>query len=361
METVIPLNRQTTKPFNMKTLSTLIVACLIYFTSFGQEQQYKVAAIGFYNFENLFDTLDTPDKFDTEFTPSGNNKYNTAVYQEKLGNLSKVVSELGTELSPDGVALLGVAEIENRQVLEDFVKQPAIKDRNYGIIHYESPDFRGIDVALLYQPKYFSPTSSKAVPLLIYNDDGSPRVTRDILLVSGNFDGEPMHILVNHWPSRRGGESATQPYRNAGAKICKEIADSLTQENPYAKIILMGDLNDDPTSPSVKKVLQAQRYTNKTPKKGFFNPMYELFKRGFGSNAYRDAWSLFDQIIVSQGLLSKKAGGYRYHKAFVHNENYLIQKNGRYKGYPYRTFSFGNYIGGYSDHLPVYVYLLKPL
>ena len=345
----------------MKALTLTLLVSLISLVGFAQEKQYKVAAIGFYNFENLFDTLDTPDKSDTEFTPQGRNRYNTKVYQEKLQNLSKVVSELGTDLSPDGLAILGVAEIENRDVLEDFVQQPSIKDKNYEIIHYESPDFRGIDVALLYQPKYFTPTNSKAIKLPIYNDDGSPRVTRDILLVSGNFDGEPMHVLVNHWPSRRGGESATQPYRNAGAKICREIADSLMQSNPYAKVLILGDLNDDPTSPSVKKVLDAKRYTDKTPKKGFFNPMYDLFKRGFGSNAYRDAWSLFDQIILSQGLLSKKAGGYRYHKAVVHNKKYLIQKTGRFQGYPFRTFSFGNYIGGYSDHLPVYVYLLKEI
>ena len=196
---------------------------------------------------------------------------------------------------------------------------------------------------------------------MIYNDDGSRRFSRDILLVSGTFDGEPMHVMVNHWPSRRGGESATQPYRNAGAKVCKEVSDSLMKENPYAKIIIMGDLNDDPSSPSVKKVLQAQRTTDKVRKGGFFNPMYEYFKRGIGTNAWRDTWSLFDQIIVSQGLLRKKQEGYRFHKAMVHNKNYLIQKNGRFKGYPFRAYSFGNYIGGYSDHLPVYVYLLKAI
>ena len=345
----------------MKALTIFSFTILLATTISAQEKQYKVAAVGFYNFENLFDTLDTPDKHDTEFTPQGNNRYNTAVYREKLGNLAKVVSELGTDLSPDGAAILGVAEIENRSVLEDFVKEPKIRDRKYEIIHYESPDFRGIDVALLYQPKYFTPTSSKAVPLLIYNDDGSPRVTRDILFVSGNFDGEPIHILVNHWPSRRGGESATAPYRNAGAKICKEIADSLTRVDPYAKVLILGDLNDDPTSPSVRKVLEAERYAEKVRKRGFFNPMYDLFKRGFGTNAYRDAWSLFDQIILTQGFLSKNTDGYRYHKAVVHNKKYLIQKTGRFQGYPYRTFSYGKYIGGYSDHLPVYVYLLKEI
>ena len=345
----------------MKTIPILLWALLLAGFANAMEKQYKVASLGFYNFENLFDTLDAPDTRDEEFTPTGSNRYTSTVYKEKLNHLASVVAELGTDLTPDGVAILGVAEIENRLVLEDFVKQPQIVSRNYGIIHYDSPDFRGIDVALLYQPKYFTPTHSKAFPLKIFNDDGSERFTRDILLVSGIFDGDSLHIMVNHWPSRRGGESATQPYRNAGARLCKEIADSIMVSDPYAKIIIMGDLNDDPSSPSVRKILEAQRTTDKVKKKGFYNPMYEFFKRGIGSNAYRDAWSLFDQIIVSQGLISKKATGYRFHKAVVHNKNYLIQKTGRFKGYPYRSYSFGNYIGGYSDHLPVYVYLLKPI
>ena len=345
----------------MKTITAFLFAFLLISSLQAQDKKYKVASIGFYNFENLFDTLDAPDIRDEEFTPEGSNRYTATVYKEKLHNLASVVSELGTDLTPDGLAILGVAEIENRSVLEDFVKQPEIADRNYQIIHFDSPDFRGIDVALIYQPKYFTPSSSKAVPLKIFNEDGTTRRTRDILLVSGTFDGEPLHIMVNHWPSRRGGESATQPYRNAGAQQCKDIADSLMQANPYAKIMIMGDLNDDPSSPSVKKILEAQRTKEKVRKGGFFNPMYEYFKQGIGSNAYRDAWSLFDQVIVSQGLLSKKVEGYKFHKAIVHNKKYLIQKTGRYKGYPFRTYSFGNYIGGYSDHLPVYVYLLKEI
>jgi hypothetical protein len=346
----------------MKQFSVLLLlSFLIVGLASAQKQEYKVGAIGFYNFENLFDTLDAPDIWDEEFTPAGSKLWNTERYQEKLDNLAKVVAELGTDVTPDGVSILGVAEIENRSVLEDFVAHPLVKSRNYQIIHYDSPDFRGIDVALLYNPKYFTVSESRAVPLKIYDKEGEPKKTRDILLVSGIYDGEPMHFLVNHWPSRRGGEAATQEYRNAGALVCKQICDSLTQENPYAKVIIMGDLNDDPISPSVKKILNAKPQKDQVRKRGIYNPMTELFKKGFGTLAYRDAWSLFDQMLLSQGLISKRAEGYSFFKVRVHNPPYLLQKSGRFKGYPFRSFGGSNYLGGYSDHFPVYVFLVKPV
>lgn len=345
----------------MRLFSTIVFIIAIGSTVAAQQKTVRVGAIGFYNFENLFDTEDTPNKFDEEFTPTGKKLWNEKTYREKQQNLAKVVAELGTELSPDGLAILGVAEVENRKVLEDFVQQPAIKDRDYQIVHHESPDRRGIDVALLYQSKYYKLSESKAIPLLIYNDQGERVFTRDILLVGGSFDGDPLYVLVNHWPSRSGGESATRDFRNAGALRCKEISDSLSTINPAAKIIIMGDLNDDPVSASVKKVLQAQKKANKVRPKGFYNPMYDFYKKGFGTLAYRDAWSLFDQIILNYPLVEPNATGYRYYRTHIHNPNYLIQKKGRYKGYPFRTFDFDNYMGGYSDHFPVYVYLVKEL
>jgi hypothetical protein len=342
-----------------KQLFTLFIFFLVSQISFSQ-QQYKVACIGFYNLENLFDTVDDTLINDEEFLPEGLRKWTPDVYEEKKRNLARVISELGTELTPDGVAILGVAEIENRFVLEDLVKQPAIVSRNYQVVHHDSPDRRGIDVGLLYQPKYFTVTGSRAIPLLIYSDDGERIYTRDILHVAGLLDGEPLHVLVNHWPSRRGGEAATQPFRNAGALICKNVKDSLLQIDPNAKVIVMGDLNDDPTSPSVKKVLAAKGKKPDVKDGDFFNPMFDYFKKGIGTLAYRDAWSLFDQIILSEGLVDEDQAGFRFYKAQVYNENYLIQKTGQFKGYPYRTFDFDNYIAGYSDHFPVFVYLLKP-
>ena len=328
-------------------------------TSFGQDEQYTVALIGFYNVENLFDTLDTPDVRDTEFSPEGEKRYNSEIYIDKLNRLSQVVSEIGTDVSPDGLAILGVSEVENRDVLDDLVQQKNIKSRNYQIVHYDSPDKRGIDVALLYQPKYFKLTGSKAHPLKIYDDSGDRVFTRDVLHVSGVLNGDEIHVLVNHWPSRSGGEKASQWRRNAAAMLCKNIIDSLNQIDPNSKVILMGDLNDNPTSPSVKKILNAKGKTNEVKASGLYNPMHEKFKKGYGTNAWRDAWSLFDQMIISHSFLDKKQEGYFFYETRIFKERYMIQRTGQYKGYPKRAFNYDNYAEGYSDHFPVYTILLK--
>lgn len=337
----------------------LLLALLPLFAS-AQQKQYKVACIGFYNFENLFDTLDTPEKYDEDFTPEGSYRYNTKIYLEKLSNLDRIVSEIGTDITPDGAAILGVSEIENRKVLEDFVQQPRVKSRNYQIVHHESPDRRGIDVALLYQPKYFRVLSSKNHEVELYDGNGERVYTRDVLLVSGVLEDEPLHVLVNHWPSRSGGEARSQPRRVAAANVCRGIADSLRRENPNAKIIIMGDLNDDPTNASVEEVLSAKGKTSQVRNvEDMFNPMYELYKQGIGTLAYRDAWNLFDQVILSKGLINNRISGYQYYRAQIVNKPYLYQKTGQYRGYPHRTFAGTTYIGGYSDHFPVCVYLVK--
>jgi hypothetical protein len=343
----------------MKQILFIFFSLLLSFQIAAQKGEFNVACVGFYNFENLFDTENDPNKRDEEFTPQGKRSWTETLYKDKLHNLSRVIGELGTDLTPDGPAILGVCEIENRKVLEDFVKQPAIAKRNYQIIHYDSPDERGIDVALLYQPKYFKVTASKPIPLYIYNDDGERNFTRDILHVEGLLDGEPIHFMVNHWPSRSGGEKRSRPGRNAAAMLVKQVKDSLIQIDPNVKIIVMGDLNDDPVSPSVKDVLACKSNIKEVRQGDFYNPMYDYFKKGFGTTAWRDAWSLFDQMIVSAGLVRKKQSGYSFYKAIVFNKPYLIQKTGQYKGYPFRTFDFDNYMSGYSDHLPVCTYLIK--
>ncbi len=338
----------------------ILVLCLVFqVLAFSQKKEFQVAVVGFYNLENLFDTLDSPDTDDREFLPTGGNNWTPEVYQDKQKNMARVISELGTETSPDGIAILGVGEVENRLVLEDLVKQPALADRHYQIVHYDSPDERGIDVGLIYQPKYFRVTGSRAIPLILYGEDGERNFTRDILYVAGMLDGEPLHILVNHWPSRRGGEKATRPMRNAAALICKNVADSLMALDPAAKVIITGDLNDDPNSPSVQDVLACKNEKKEVRKGDLFNPMNEFFVQGYGTLAYQDSWNLFDQIIISHGLTTQRQEGYRFHEATVYKKPYLIQQTGQYKGYPFRTFDFGNYIGGYSDHFPVYLTLVK--
>lgn len=334
---------------------------LCFAVALSAQNQYKVGAIGFYNFENLFDTLDAEGVRDTEFTPAGEKLWNTERYQAKLDRLAKVVAELGTDVTPDGIAVLGVAEIENRSVLEDFVQHPLIKDRNYQIVHEDSPDERGIDVALLYNPKYFELDTFQNLFVELFRD-GEPDYTRDVLLVSGTFDSEPMHFMVNHWPSRSGGEAASQPGRNKAAMVNKMAADTIFEAQPGAKVIIMGDLNDDPISPSVKEVLAAKRKKKRVEPGGFYNPMYELYKKGIGTLAYRDAWSLFDQFILSHSLInSSPEEGYQFYQVRIHNPKYLLQKKGRFKGYPFRTFGGSEYLGGYSDHFPVYIFLVKAI
>lgn len=321
---------------------------------------YKVAAIGFYNLENLFDTLDMPGKNDEDFLPNGRLQWNTAKYMSKEANLAKVISQLGTDLSPDGVALLGVAEVENQKVLEDLVSQPDLKSRNYQIIHFESPDERGIDVGLLYQAKYFQPISSRAIPVNLKDPKtGIPDYTRDVLYVTGKFDGEIIHVLVNHWPSRRGGETASAWARAAAASVGKAVADSLKQADPNAKVLIMGDLNDDPDSKSLTDVLKARRSADNLKPDELYNPMFDLYKNGNGTLAYKDSWDLFDQMILSKGFVDKEAGGWQLYKAQVFRQPWLLQTEGAFRGYPFRTFVGDIFINGYSDHLPVFLYFLK--
>jgi len=323
------------------------------------QDRFEVVHFGFYNFENLFDTIDTKDVRDEAFSAHGDLQWNTPKYYEKLGHIAKVISEMGVKTNKDGLAFFGVAEVENRSVLEDFVKQPAVAKRHYKIVHYDSPDKRGIDVALLYQEKYLKVLDSRTYKLTIINEDGSEHPTRDVLYVYGELLGDPIHIMVNHWPSRSGGEAKTRKFRNDGARICKKISDSIMVNDPSAHIVIMGDLNDDPVSPSVKKVLGAKGDMDKVKKKGFYNPWVKPYKNGKGTLAYRDAWSLFDQVILSEGWLSPKNNGFKFYKAHVYNPSYLVQQIGQYRGYPFRTFAGGKYIGGYSDHFPVYVTVIR--
>lgn len=323
-------------------------------------KDYKVASIGFYNLENLFDTIDSPTTNDVDFLPQGRLAWNTQKYASKMANMAKVISQLATELTPDGVALLGVSEVENRKVLEDLVAQSAIKDRKYQIVHYDSPDERGIDVGLLYQAKYFQVLGSRAFPVPLKDPKtGIVDFTRDVLYVAGKFDGEPIHVMVGHWPSRRGGEAGSGWMRAAAAGVCKYLSDSIQAIDPNAKIVIMGDLNDDPDNKSLTQVLKARRSADKLEQGELYNPMYDLYKDGNGTLAYKDSWDLFDQMIVSKGLVNKQAGGWQLYNAHVFRQPWLLQTEGAFRGYPFRTYVGDIFINGYSDHLPVYEFFLK--
>lgn len=394
-------------------IKKLLILSIIIFVIFSkpmkaQKKQYQAAAVGFYNLENLFDTrvsagyidgtrdyqdqfyhinIDRSDidKYDTvdckckltkenlkgkkvirelilteEFTPDGPKAFDSKKYNQKLKNLSKVISELGASVTKTAPAIVGVVEIESRQVLQDLVEQPSLKPYNYGIVHYNSLDKRGIDCGLIYQKDRFKVTKTKKYELEVYQPNGNRDYTRDIVRVDGYLDGEMIHVIVNHWPSRRGGEAASSPKREAAGELLKNIYKEIRDSEPNAKIIAMGDFNDDPVSPSIKKSLGAIWKENKLKDDSIFNLMGEMYQKGFGTLAYRDGWNLFDQILVSNPLIGNDYESFQVYKTEIYSPLYLISKEGSYKGYPNRMYGGDTYrANGYSDHFPVFTILLK--
>ncbi|GGG38556.1 endonuclease/exonuclease/phosphatase family protein [Bizionia arctica] len=347
---------------NLKFWWTALLLTAVLSVNAQEKKKFKILTVAFYNLENLFDTINDPNKND-EASPIMEMKGDIqAVYNKKVHNMARVIADIGTDVAHNSPAILGVSEVENRKVMEDVANDPLLIDKDYGIIHYDSPDKRGIDVGLFYQKKLFTPLFTSSHELLIYDDVTRQRVyTRDQLLVTGKLEGELIHVIVNHWPSRSGGEAKSRSKRVGAAKLSKKIVDSLQTIDPYAKIFIMGDLNDNPTNASIKEVLKAEKEKEDVVFKGIYNPMEGFFKMGSGSNAYRDSWSLFDQILMTQPLLEKDYSTFRFYKAGIYNNNYLTTKRGRWKGYPFRSFADGGFTDGFSDHFPVYLYLIKEI
>lgn len=327
-----------------------------------EKKDYEIQSIAFYNVENLFDIFDNPETFDDDRTESGKDVWNAEKYSRKLDNLSRVICEIGQDVTNEPPAIIGLCEIENRAVLEDLVNHPNLRNYHYGIVHYDSPDERGIDVALIYRKEFFQPLASKARKLLIYEADnpGKRDYTRDQLVVSGLLNKEEIHIIVNHWPSRGGGEARSGYKREKAAYLNKRIIDSLMKLDPEAKIISMGDFNDDPTNKSFKKILNTKAEKNLLSTE-LYNPMENMLKQGKGSLAYRDSWNLFDQIYMTGNLVLGNDTGYQFYKAGIFNKPFLITATGQFKGYPARTYGYSGYEGGFSDHFPVYIYLIRAI
>lgn len=332
---------------------------LLFISSTFAQKKMGVYGIGFYNVENLWDYEDDPtNPGDDDYTPNGKYQWTKAKYDQKLQNIARVISKMGSETCPSGLAIIGIAEVENKRVLDDLVREKEIFQRNYQVIHFESPDHRGIDVAAIYNPLLFIFVSAKAIP---YNKPDMPNYrTRDILLVSGLLAGEPFHMLVNHWPSRYGG-AKSYPLREHAASIVKHVADSIRADNPKAKVLIVGDMNDDPKDKSCAKILNAKRNMKQVTEDGYYNATWKLYDDGIGTLCYQNKWNLFDQQIVSGNLLGKDFNTLKYWKTEVFNWPFLIQQEGKHKGYPLRTFSGINFINGYSDHLPTITYYLKEL
>lgn len=343
-----------------------LLFCLLLFSNIcldtiGQESKrnFKIHTVAFYNLENLFDTINDINKND-EASPIMEIKFNRSkIYKKKVSNMARVISQIGLEVTKRPPSIVGICEVENRKVVEDLIADEKLNSHNYGIVHYDSPDNRGIDVGMIYNKDVFSVKNSNSHEVYITDNNSSKRRnTRDQLVVSGHLDGELMHFIVNHWPSR----GADETKRIAAAEVNNSIIDSLRGKYENPKIITMGDFNDDPFDKSIKKILGAKKDMNDMTDEDLYNPFETiLVDEGVGSNAYRDKWQLFDQIILSKPFLKKNYKDYQLYKAGVFNKSFLINKKGKFKGYPYRSFSYGTFTGGYSDHLPPYIYLLKEI
>lgn len=395
-----------------KSLSFFLLTFLFLTVNTSAQTKYASAAVGFYNVENIFDTIESAgyidgtlkfndpnyhksipvsdiSKYDTvsfkqqytfeniegkkiirplilqdEFLPNGKKVWGKERYTQKINNISSVIADLGKDVTGNAPVIVGLSEIENREVVIDITNSPALKKYNYGVVHFNSFDARGVDVALIYQKGRFVVTEAAPHPVFIFDNDGKRKYTRDVLQVTGLLDGEEITFLVNHWPSRSGGEKVSRPSRIEAAKVAKNVIDVLKAKNKDAKVILMGDLNDDPVDPSVKEVFNPAGDINNVQKGGYYNPMIPLFKKGIGTLAYRDSWNLFDQIITTASLTTKDKdySTYKVFKTEIYNKDYLVSKEGQYKGYPNRMWSGDTYrANGYSDHFPVYTILLKSI
>ncbi len=326
--------------------------CIIASKSFAQ-QQYQVVAIGFYNCENFFDTLDDPNKDDIENTPTPGD------YQQKLHNIATVFQKLGTDVTPDGPAIIGIAEIENDNVLKAVVAQPEIAKRNYNYVWFPTPDVRGISTAMLYNPKYFKVISAEPVRIPL-ETLGQTRPTRDVLHVYGVLSGDTVHILVNHWPSKAGGEARSAPGRKLAASVDKHIIDSIQATNPNAKILLMGDLNDNPTSEGVVEVLKAKADKKNLSATDIYNPWINMYKKGIGTESFQGEWNLIDQIMITGAFVKNPNDQWKYYKEEIFNKQFLTNQFGKDAGLPHRSYTITHtWDNGFSDHYPVVMYFIK--
>ena len=346
-------------------MKRLLIFTLLFFFTLGIQAQssnkeYQIRTLAFYNLENLFDTINNTAKND-EASPMMELKNNRSkVYWDKIDKLGSVLSEIGKKDARNSPAIIGVVEIENDTVLNDLVKGKYLKKNRYKIVHYDSPDKRGIDVGLLYQERFFKPVNHQSFELLIYDNEGERVFTRDQLLVSGYLDGEMIHVIVNHWPSKRGGTRSI-PFREKAAELNVKIMKQIRENEPNAKIITMGDFNDDPMESSFKNILKTKMKKADVQENDIYNPFEDMYRRGLNTAGYRDNINLFDQVLISSQLLTttKDYSSYKMKKAGIYNPKFLISNKGRYKGYPFRSFSWGTYTGGYSDHYPVYMHLIR--
>ena len=332
----------------------------------------KSYVIGFYNLENLFDTYNDPAHNDEEFLPEGKNQWTDAKYQKKLANMAKVIRAMRDD-NGRYHTILGISEIENRLVCEDLVSQEAIADANFQIVHYDGPDRRGVDVGLLYDPLTFKYIASESIPfdfedtevdITLTPEEQDYFRTRDILMVRGTIEDEMFAFYVMHTPSRLGGKGGD--LRSRCCEIAYNHAQGLEEEFPGIKIVMMGDMNDNPTDESQKVWLRGKATIEEMTPEDYFDPYEEMLAAGYGSLAYRGEWNIYDIEQVNYNLAAAPQGGLKIQKIVknkfygrVFSKPWMTQQSGQYKGTPFRTFSGGQFIGGYSDHYPTYIVISK--
>ncbi|MFN0202974.1 MAG: endonuclease/exonuclease/phosphatase family protein [Bacteroidia bacterium] len=304
--------------------------------------------VGFYNVENLFDTEDDPKVDDADFTPNGKYRWTEEVYQNKLSNMAKVISQLGDENGPE---LLGLVEVENKKATGDLLKQELLKSHKYKLVQEESKDARGVDVAFAYDPAVFTYVSHKAYTPKFDKED---KKTRDFLLVEGKVNGTKLYVIVNHFPSRREGQEASEKFRVQVAEQVKAVCDDIQKKDKQANILLMGDFNDDPADKSMNISLDAKAEPSTDH---FYNAMYQLHQSGKGSLEYKEKWNMFDQFIMSPNLANGSKGKLQYVKnsANVYVQDWMkVGKIGKPKRFIHNDKPTKD---GYSDHFPVYLQL----
>ncbi|MEM0999732.1 MAG: endonuclease/exonuclease/phosphatase family protein [Bacteroidota bacterium] len=345
---------------NIKTTLTLIAFFALgagTLLAGGPRKYKKQVTVAFYNVENLFDLEDDPNKNDNEFLPDGSYQWTEEHLKIKLANLARVIAALGDE---DGPEILGLAEVENRRVIEMLCASKALKKHGYEIVHRESPDQRGIDCALIYKKKKFLPLYARTYTVPF--PENPDITTRDILLVKGILDKEiEVSFVVNHWSSRRGGAEKSSYKRERAAGILRAVVDSVQVLDPLANIVIMGDMNDEPNNKSVHGILRAGKDSLEARYMGLYNPMYKVMEEGKGTLKYRGEWDLFDQIIVATPMAST---GARLHyidcSAGIYSPSWMAQTDteGDWHDAPRRSHIRRQfYENGFSDHFPVFIHL----
>ncbi|WP_248724800.1 endonuclease [Seonamhaeicola sp. ML3] len=305
----------------------------------------NMQTIAFYNVENLFDISKDEHTNDNDFLPSSAKKWTPKRYKNKLRKLGFAISNIGKRETGKHPAIVGLAEVENTKVIEDLLDTKHLEGLDYDYVHYESPDERGIDVALIYDKEAFKVSHSETFTVHLTDDDGSADYTRDILLVSGELDGEFIHVIVNHWSSRREGTKETEFKRLASSEKVGEIIDSLKHEDEASKIVVIGDFNDEPHNNSIVRLVENY---------GLYNPFEALRTYNRGTVSRFKQWSLFDQVFFTSNFFKSSKNEFEYYNANIFDEDFLKTFNGRFKGAPFRTYVGKKYKGGYSDHFPVY-------